>query len=815
MTILPKPKKQRTEQSPFFYLNVVLRVFYSILLVGISFLVIGGALGAGIGIGYFTYLVEDTKLPEKKQLQRDLGEMTQTSHLTYNDNSQIATIRSDLLRTNVSFDEISPLITTAIIATEDEHFYEHNGIVPKAVIRALASEVTGFGSSGGSTLTQQLVKQQILSNETTFSRKANEILLATEVENSFTKEEIITMYLNVSPFGRNNRGQNIAGVQEAALGIFGVNASEVNLPQAAFIAGLPQSPIVYSPYSNTGEIKEAEYLAYGLERKDFVLFSMYRNHDITKEEYEEALAYDLAADFIEPQAIEQENQNFLYYAIMGEAASIVAQKLAEENKLSEEEFAKEDVQAQYLERANQLLANGGYTVQSTIDKTIYNAMQNAVTNYGSYLDNWAGATIEVGNVLMENKTGRILGFIGGRDYNKNSYNHAFSSKRQAGSAIKPVLVYAPAIDQGLVGSETRVSDFPTTWQNGEDAGTPILNATNAGSKTFETVREAIVRSDNIPAHHLYQHTLENMGAPDAVYQQYLKKMNFPETPVWQYAAAPLGVTEITTLEQTNGFQTLANGGVYEEGYLIESITDSEGNVYYQHEASPVQVFSKAAASITIDLLRSVITDAFTTDVKYQMSNLDWNLGNADWIGKTGTTDENVDSWLVLSTPEITLSSWSGREDSKPSDSYGGARTANYMAHLANAIYQAKPEVIGTNKKFTLDSSVIKANVATFTGVKPGGTMTVNNTTFNTPTETTTSYWAKNGPADLSFRFGIGGTDANYADYWKKVIPKPKPTTPKKKTEDEKKTDEKEEDKKEEKEADDEKKDDTETEKETD
>ena len=132
-----------------------------------------------------------------------------------------------------------------------------------------------------------------------------------------------------------------------------------------------------------------------------------------------------------------------------------------------------------------------------------------------------------------------------------------------------------------------------------------------------------------------------------------------------------------------------------------------------------------------------------------------------------------------------------------------------MAHLANAIYQAKPEVIGTNKKFTLDSSVIKANVATFTGVKPGGTMTVNNTTFNTPTETTTSYWAKNGPADLSFRFGIGGTDANYADYWKKVIPKPKPkpTTPKKETEDEKE--------KEEKEADDEKKDDTETEKETD
>ena len=173
-------------------------------------------------------------------------------------------------------------------------------------------------------------------------------------------------------------------------------------------------------------------------------------------------------------------------------------------------------------------------------------------------------------------------------------------------------------------------------------------------------------------------------------------------------------------------------------------------------------------------MRSVLTDAFTTDVKYRMSNLNWKLGNADWVGKTGTTDENVDSWLVISTPQVTLSSWSGREDSKPSDAYGGQRTANYMAHLANAIYQAKPEVMGVDQKFTLDPSVLKPDVAKFTGVKPGGTMVVNNTTFNTPTETVTSYWAKDGPPNLEFRFGIGGTDGNYADYWKKAIPKPKP-----------------------------------------
>ena len=795
MTNLPKSTKKIKNFPGWFYLNVGLRVGYSVLLVGISLLLFAGALGAGIGIGYFTYLVEDIQMPNKKQFQQELGDLTQTSKIVYADNSLISTIQSDLLRTNIKHEEISPLITTAIVATEDEYFYEHNGIVPKAVLRALISEVTGLGSSGGSTLTQQLVKQQILSNETTFDRKANELLLATEIEKYFSKEEIITMYLNVSPFGRNNRGQNIAGVKEATLGIFGVQPDKVNLPQAAFIAGLPQSPIVYSPYTNTGALKEAEDLTYGLQRKDFILFSMYRNHDISKQEYEEALTYDLVADFKKQESANKNTQDYLYQAVMAEAAKIVAKKLATEDKVSDEEFVEEETNALYMDKAYTKLANGGYTVKSTIDKTIYQAMQQAVANYGSYLDNWSGARIEVGNVLMENKTGKVLGFVGGREYKNNPYNHAFSSHRQAGSAIKPFLVFAPAIDQGIIGSETRISDYPTNWSNGEDAGKPIVNAINSGSKTFRTVRESLDQSDNIPAYHIYQALLNHMGSPTAVYDQYLSKMNFPDVPTWQYESAPLGVPEVTTLEQTNAFQTIANDGIYQEGYVVDAIIDSEGNAYYQHEANPTQVFSKATASITTDLLRTALNRGLTTNFTSQLSNLDWNLGNLDWIGKTGTTDYNVDSWLVASTPTITLSSWSGREDSKPSDEGAGQRTATYMAYLANAIYQAKPEVMGAGQTFKLDPSVRQETVSKFTGVKPGGTMTIDNITFNTPTETVTSYWAKNGPADLSFRFGIGGTDANYADYWRKVVPKPKPKKePAKKEEkkDEKKNEDKEE-----------------------
>lgn len=770
---MPQKKEQSTKDKPWLYLNVTLRVFYSVFLIGVSLILFGGALAGGIGLGYFTYLIEQTKLPSKQEIKEELDDVSETSQLVYSDESLIATIQSDLLRVQLSAEEISPLIKKAIVATEDEYFYEHHGIVPKAVIRALISEVTGIGSSGGSTLTQQLVKQQILTNETTFKRKATEMLLAMEVENNFSKEEIITMYLNVSPFGRNNRGQNIAGVQEAALGIFGVNASEVNLAQAAFIAGLPQSPITYSPYMNTGDLKTPEYLTYGLQRKDFVLFNMYRNHDITKEEYEEALAYDLTADFLPPAEANTNNQSFLYYAVMEQASEIIAQQLAEKNQLSEEDFKKEEIQEQYLEKAREKLAYGGYTIHTTIDQKIYQAMQETVENYGYLLDNWSGAHIEVGNVLLENSTGKILGFVGGRDYSLNQFNHAFSSKRQAGSAIKPVLVYGPAIDQGLIGTETRVSDFPTSWGNGTDAGKPILNALNAGSKTFQTVRESIIRSDNIPANHIYQNTLSKMGSASAVYDQYLAKMNYPDTPVWQYQSAPLGVAEVSTLEQTNGFQALANDGTYLKGYLVETIIGSDGEILYQHEPNPVTVFSKAASSITVDLMRSVLTNGFTTDFKNKVSNLNAQLASADWVGKTGTTDENVDSWLVVSTPGITLGSWSGREDSKPSDASGGQRTASYMAQLASAIYQANPEIIQTSEAFHLDPSVKSYDVSKFSGTKPGGSITINNITFTAPTETITSYWAKNGPADISFKFGIGGTDANYTDYWKSVIPKTK------------------------------------------
>ena len=755
--------KSRAGLGGPFALNVSLRVIQTMLIGFIVVLFLCGMLALGIGAGYFAHLVEGTSVLTKTEIQQKVGDVTESSKLLYADSQELATIQSDPIREKVDSNEISPWVKKALVATEDENFYKHHGVVPKAVVRALLAEIVGFGAgSGGSTLTQQLIKQQVLTNETSFKRKANEIVLALDLEKYLSKDEILTAYLNISPFGRNNKGQNIAGVEEAAVGIFGVHAKDLNLAQSAFIAGLPQSPIVYSPYTNTGDLKQ-DY-SYGMARKDDVLFNMYREQVITKKEYEDANKYDLAKDFQGRQDVEVQQHGFLYYTVYNEAINIIAKQQAKDDGISDAEYKKDGVSTRYVEQAKVKMQNQGLTVKSTIDKNIYDAMQPGVAEYGQYLDDGSGETVETGSVLMDNSTGRIYGFVGSRDYTTNQNNHAFDTSRQAGSSIKPVLVYGPAIDQGLLGSESRIADFPMKYQHGEHAGKALENAENKGSKTFQTAREALTESTNITAYHVYQDMLSKKGSDQYAYENYLKKMNYPSSDTWGVESAPLGTTNVSTMTEVNGFQTLANGGTYEQGYLIDSITDSTGKEIYKHKDNPVQVYSNATASIMNDMMRSVITEQKTTPFKSILSGVNYQLSTADWVGKTGTTDNYADNWLIVSTPTITLGSWTGRDDNQPMADGAGTRTANYMAYLAGRIYQVNPTIFGTSEKFELSDDVKQVKVADFTGLK-AGKVTHNGTTYQVPSGETTSLWAKDGPADNTYEFGIGGTDADYKTYW--------------------------------------------------
>lgn len=757
-------KNLLTRSKVSLILNVIVRVFQSLFVFAVVVFLLGGALASGIGVGYFAFLVGDTQPPTKEELQKEISDITEVSHMTYADGTQIANIKSDLIRTRVDSDQISPLLKTAIISTEDEYFEEHNGVVPKAVIRALISDATGFGgASGGSTLTQQLVKQQILTNETTFNRKANEILLAFRVEKYFSKDEIVTTYLNVSPFGRNNKGENIAGVEEAAKGLFGKSANDLTLPQAAFIAGLPQSPIYYSPYTNTGTLKED--VSAGMDRKDFVLFSMYRAKAITKEEYETAKAYDLKQDFLPREEANTNTEGFLYYTVLNAAIETIADKNIEKAGIKKSDLDNLGIE-QYQDQAQKEIQNRGYTIHSTIDQNVYNAMQEAVANYGYLLDDgYSVDPVETGNVLMDNKTGRVIGFVAGRDYNQNQNNHIFT-ERQIGSSIKPISVYGPAIDQGIIGSESRLANYPTTYK---DDGKPLVNATNPGTNTFDTVRTSLEWSYNIPVYNLNNTMKEEMGDDNYSYNNYLSKMNYPETEKWTYESAPMGSVDVDVLTQTNAFQTLANGGQYNKAYMIDKITDSNGDIVYEHKAAPVQVYSNATASIMNDLMRSVITSKITTQFGPTVTGINPQLGSADWVGKTGTTNDFKDSWLIVSTPTVTLSSWTGYDLSVAMSENSGDRNANYMANLANAIYYAQPELFGIDQKFTLADDVIKSKVSSITGEKPGS-FNYNGSTYKVSGDNTVSLYAKNGAPQSQYKFGIGGTggtDANYSSYWSK------------------------------------------------
>ena len=721
---------------------------------------IGGLFGAGVALGYGVALFDKAKVPPAEDLVKQVKNVSSISEIVYADGSVIASIESDLLRTSVSSEEISDNLKKAIIATEDEHFLEHKGVVPKAVIRATLGTFAGLGSSsGGSTLTQQLIKQQVVGDAPTLARKATEIVDALALERVMGKDEILTAYLNIAPFGRNHKGQNIAGVQQAAEGIFGIDANKLSIPQAAFLAGLPQSPITYSPYENTGELKSDEDLELGLKRAKAVLYNMYRTGALTKEEYDQYKDYNLKQDFLPSGTVNAVSRDYLYFTAMSEATDRMYDYLVQQDNVSSQELKKEAVQKAYHERAEQELSKGGYKITTTINKKIYTAMQNAVANYGRLVDDSTGQP-EVGNVLMDNKTGAVLGFVGGRNYQINQNNHAFDTKRSPASTTKPLLAYGIAIDQGLMGSASILSNYPTKFSNGN----PIMYVNSPGTGMM-TLGEALNYSWNIPAYWTYR-MLREKGVD---VKGYMEKMGY-EIPEYGIESLPMGGgIEVTVAQHTNGYQTIANNGVYHQKHVISKIESSDGRVIYEFQDKPVQVYSKATATIMQSLLREVISSRITSSFQTDLAAINSNLARADWIGKTGTTNEDENMWLILSTPRLTLGGWLGHDDNRPmAKGAGHYRNAKYMAHLVNAIQEAEPGVWG-NERFSLDSSVTQSQVLRSTGQKPGQ-VTVNGKTVDLSGSTVTSYWAnKAGAPTTSYHFAIGGSESDYQNAWSSIV----------------------------------------------
>ncbi|MFC7061501.1 transglycosylase domain-containing protein [Halobacillus seohaensis] len=683
------------------------RIGYEVAWNVILFFIIIGVVGlffaGGIGAGYFASLVKDEPTRSQADMKAEIYNYEETSEVYFANEKLLGDVQTDLYRDEVALEDISDNLKNAVIATEDEYFNTHDGVVPKAVLRAVVQEATNSAvKTGGSTLTQQIVKNQILTNEVSFERKAKEILIAMRVERFFEKDDILEAYLNIVPFGRNANGDNIAGAQTASEGIFGVSPEELSIPQAAFLAGLPKNPFSYTPFLNDGEPKSEEQLQPGLNRMKDVLSRMHEAEYITDEEYEKAQDFNLSESLTEPRNKSRDEYPFLTVEIKQRAKDIMIEQLAKENGDSIEDIENDDeLFEEYRILAERKLSSGGFKIHTTIDKEVYDVMQNVKDNYNNYdtnrtitVENADGELVnkeipvQVGSNLIENSTGKIIGFIGGRDFEQEQLNHASMSERSPGSTMKPLVAYGPGIDMGKIHPGSVFADVPYHYPQ---AGNEVRNY-GGGYRGFVSAREALKNSYNIPATQAYTQIIhENPG------KNYLEKMGFTtiSEDFYNYESLVLGTADVTNEENTNAYATFGNMGGFVDAYMIEKIETKDGETFYEHESKETEVFSPQAAYLTIDMLRDVLNSGTASGIKGQLY-----YPGVDWAGKTGTSQDYKDSWFVATNPNVTMSMWTGYDEKEQLNRNGySQRNTGLWADVVNAVSEVRPDLMVPDGRF--------------------------------------------------------------------------------------------------------------------
>lgn len=704
--------------------QVIWNLLLIMMIIGASLLFFVG----GAAAGYFASLVKDEPIRSFDEMKRDIYDYEEATEVYFADGILLGDLPSPLERREVSLDEISQYVIDAVIATEDEYFYEHQGIVPKAVLRALYQDFSNAPmQTGGSTITQQLIKNQILTSEVTHDRKAAEILLALRLEHFFEKDEILEAYLNVVPFGRNSSGRQIAGVQAAAQGIFGVDAKDLNLPQAAYIAGLPQSPFAYTPFTPEGEVKEN--IDAGLNRMKTVLNRMLDSGFITEEEYEEALAYDIRANLIPPKRDSYDDYPHITEEVRRRATIALAKSMMEEDGIDLNEIEDEDqrnlTETRYLEEASRKLHRDGYRIYTTINKEIYDTHQKVVQEFPYYawdmeerITTDDGEVIvkkypeEAAAVLVDNRTGAIVSFVPNRtgDFHDSQFNFATQARRHTGSTMKPLLTYAIGFEAGVIQPGFITPDTPYNYP-----GTDIpVNNFDRRHMGLMTAREAMQRSRNVPAvrefmkipHDMAREALINYGFEDYL----IGNEPFPST--------ALGTIDMTVEANVGAFSTFANYGKRKELYMIERIETSDGEVVYEHEEEETKVFSEQTAYLMIDMMRDVLRTPGTA------AGLPGQLNfTSDLVGKTGTSDDIRDSWFVGLNPNFTMGVWLGYEQrfGIPQRAHGysyGQRTQMLWARLANATYEIYPEFMAPEERFQAPAGIVSQSICGISGKLP-------------------------------------------------------------------------------------------------
>ncbi|WP_243292974.1 PBP1A family penicillin-binding protein [Bacillus sp. FJAT-47783] len=537
----------------------------------------------------------------------------QSTVLYAKDGSKIGETHHGEKRFWVSLNDISPSVLEATIAIEDRNFYDHHGFDYKRIIGAAIADLKAMAKvQGASTITQQYARNLYLEHDKTWKRKLTEAFYTIRLEMNFTKEEIVEGYLNTIYYGH-----GAYGIEAAARYYFDKHASELTLGEAAMLVGIPKGPSYYSPYVNLSRAKE---------RQELILSEMVKEGFITKEEREKASEEPL--ELKEQEAVKKID-------IAPYFQDIVLQKV--KNLLNIDE---------------QIIQTKGLRVYTTLNSSLQKIAEETVTNV---IDE--NSDIQVGFTAMDPNTGEVKALIGGRDYEKSSFNRVTQAKRQPGSTMKPLLYYA-AIENGFTPS-TPLRSEPTTFRYGENEQGTYKPSNYNDYYAYDdiTLLQALALSDNIYAvkTHLF------MSMNELV--QTAKTVGI-HSPLKEVPSLALGTSPVSVLEMVNAYGILANGGKKVEPIFITRIEDAKGNVLYKEKRQLEQLLNKQAAFVTTHMMTGMFDkklNGYTTVTGQKVID----LLTRPYAGKSGST--KADSWMIGYTPQLVAGVWTGYDKGKTID----------------------------------------------------------------------------------------------------------------------------------------------------
>lgn len=531
-------------------------------------------------------------------------------------------VHKDIKRKVVPFDEMSRHIKNATVAIEDSDFYEHYGVKPTAIIRAFFINLMNFEVvQGGSTITQQVVKNTLLTKDQKIIRKIKEAVLSLKLEQVMAKENILELYLNEAPYGG-----NLYGIEEASLAFFGKSAKDIELAEAAYLAAIPKAPTYYSPYGSNKEALD--------QRKDTVLFRMAELGYISEEEANEAMEQEVIFNPRKEQGIKA--PHFVMYV----------------REYLENRYGVDVVETQ------------GLRVTTSLDWELQKKAQEIVTRYAEFnTENFNASNAAL--VAIDPNTGHILSMVGSKDYfnveEDGNFNTALA-KRQPGSAFKP-FVYATAFKKGFT-PETVVFDLETQFSALCDAeGEPLPGVDEDVCYTPQnydnifrgpvTLRNALAQSMNIPA----VKTLYLAGLRDSL--DTAKDLGITTVSDLDRVGLTLvlGGGEVSLLELTSAYSVFANEGSRNPHEKILKIEDKNGNILEEFSPSPRQVIDGNVAALVNDVLSDNDARAPAFGYTSPLNIPGYNVG-----AKTGTTNDYRDAWIVGYSPDIAVGTWAGNND---------------------------------------------------------------------------------------------------------------------------------------------------------